>query len=82
MPKLLYFGRISDLTGVTEEEQTLPDDVSTAGQLRTWLDLRFDAGGELLEQTVRIAINNQLCFDSERISEGDEIAFMPPVGGG
>ena len=82
MPKLLYFGRIGDLTGMTEEEHALPGDVTTAGQLRSWLDLRFEAQGGLLEPTVRIAINNELSFDSDPVSDGDEIAFMPPVGGG
>lgn len=82
MAKLLYFGRLSDITGAVEESLTLPDSVSTAGELRRFLDLRFDAQGALLEPTVRIAVNNELCFDATTISEADEIAFMPPVGGG
>lgn len=82
MAKLLYFGRMSDLTGMTEEERTLPNDVTTAGALRTWLDHRFEAAGALLEPTVQIAINNQLSFDTDHVSSDDEIAIMPPVGGG
>ena len=54
----------------------------TAGELRQFLDLRFEANGALLEPTVRIAVNNELCFDTMAIVETDEIAFMPPVGGG
>lgn len=82
MAKMLYFGRLSDLTGFVEETLDLPDHIQTAGDLRQWLDLRFDGDGTLLEPTVRIAINSELCFDSSAISDTDEIALLPPVGGG
>ena len=82
MAKILYFGRLSDIAGMMEESLSLPDSVSTAGDLRQFLDLRFNAGGALLEPTVRIAVNNELCFDGTQIEQNDEIAFMPPVGGG
>lgn len=82
MAKLLYFGRLSDVTGKTEEVIDLPDSIETAGELRSWLDMRFEADGALLEPTVRIAINNEISFDADAVSAPDEIAFMPPVGGG
>lgn len=82
MAKLLYFGRLGDLAGTLEETLDLPSDIETAGDLRTWLDLRFDADGALLEPTVRIAVNNEISFDTTAVSDRDEIAFMPPVGGG
>jgi molybdopterin synthase sulfur carrier subunit len=82
MAKLLYFGRLSDVTGKTEEIIDLPDSIETAGELRSWLDMRFEADGALLEPTVRIAINNEISFDADSVAAPDEIAFMPPVGGG
>lgn len=82
MAKLLYFGRLSDLTGTTEETLALPDDIRTAADLRDWLDLRFEASGAMKEPTVRIAINNEIVFDADPVAGDDEIAFMPPVGGG
>lgn len=82
MTKVLYFGRLSDLTGVQSEKVSLPPGIKTAGELRVWLDDRFEAGGQLRDETVRIALNNEITFDSALISEQDEIAFMPPVGGG
>lgn len=82
MAKLLYFGRLGDLAGTHEETLDLPSDIGTAGDLRTWLDLRFEADGALLEPTVRIAVNNEISFDTTDVSDADEIAFMPPVGGG
>ena len=82
MATLLYFGRLSDVTGKTSEDLQLPDGVGTAGELRIWLDQRFEAEGSLLEPTVRVAVNNEISFDTDPIRNEDEIAFMPPVGGG
>ena len=82
MAKIIYFGRLGDVTGMSEEQLDLPNSVATAGDLRNWLENRFDAGGALLEPTVRIAVNNEIGFDSTAVSNGDEIALMPPVGGG
>ena len=82
MATLLYFGRLSDVTGKTSEDLQLPDEVGTAGELRIWLDQRFEADGSLLEPTVRVAVNSEISFDSDPIRNEDEIAFMPPVGGG
>ncbi len=82
MIKVIYFGRLSDVTGTGEEMLDIPDGISTAGALRNWLDLRFEAEGALLEPTVRIAINSEISFDETPIGNASEIAFMPPVGGG
>ena len=82
MTRLLYFGRLSDVTGTAEETLDLPTTLETAGDLRSWLDLRFEAAGALLEPTVRIAINNEIAFDTDALTGATEIALMPPVGGG
>ena len=82
MIKLIYFGRLSDVTGKTEELLDLPETLETAGDLRNWLDLRFDAQGALLEPTVRIALDQEIIFDGTPLGAAQEIAFMPPVGGG
>lgn len=82
MAKILYFGRLGDTAGMVEESIALPTHVDTAGALRQWLDARFDADGLLLEPTVRIAVNNEISLDGTAVSDDDEIALMPPVGGG
>ena len=82
MTRILYFGRLSDVTGIPQETLDLPPQIDTAGELRSWLDLRFDASGALIDPTVRIAINNEVVFDTEPVANANEIAFMPPVGGG
>jgi len=82
MTKILYFGRLSDLTGKTDETLTIPHDIESAGQLRTWLDERFETDGALLDPTVRIAIDSEIILDTASVHGADEIALMPPVGGG
>jgi molybdopterin converting factor subunit 1 len=82
MRKILYFGRLADITGCHEEILTIPNEIETAGALRKWLDDRFHATGALLDPTVRIALDQEIIFDATPLQTANEIAFMPPVGGG
>ena len=82
MVQVLYFGRLSDVTGTAGEAITLPADIRDTLALRHWLDETKAANGALLEQTVRLALNNEIVEGPQPVSDGDEIAFMPPVGGG
>lgn len=82
MRKVLYFGRLADVTGCQEELLEIPAEIETAGALRKWLDARFEAHGALLDPTVRIALDSEIIFDTAPLQAAAEIAFMPPVGGG
>ena len=82
MARLLYFGRLTDLTGPPAQTTSLPSDVSDTASLRAWADAEFGGTGAMLESTVRLAINNEIVEEPAPVTDGDEIAFMPPVGGG
>ena len=82
MTHFLYFGRISDVTGCTEEDHDLPADVTSIPALRHWLDTRFGATGALQDLSVRIALDSQIALEDQALSAPREIALMPPVGGG
>lgn len=82
MTRVLFFGRLSELIGFDEREFDLPDDVKDTQSLREWLDGEFQTDGELLQPTNRIAINAQITQGNAALSNADEIAFLPPVGGG
>ncbi len=85
MAKILFFGRLSDLAGGPERELRLPDAIDTLTQLRHWLSTDNAALGEALARpNVRTAINKALApmRGDFPISDGDEIAFMPPMSGG
>lgn len=77
MVKILYFGRLCDVTGCTEDTRDLPSTISNTSQLRQWLDIEV-----LHDPTVRVAVNMDVVIDPHPIKDGDEIAFLPPVGGG
>ncbi len=82
MAKLLYFGRLADITGTNGETQNLPEAVSNTDQLREWVNSIHQAGDTFLQASIRIAINNEMVREPCKVSNGDEIAFLPPVGGG
>ncbi len=82
MARILYFGRLVDISQTPSETLDLPYTIKTTSDLRTWLDERLQAGGALLEPSVKLAVNSEIVFDPHPISTHDEIAFMPPVGGG
>lgn len=82
MAKILYFGRLTDIVSTSAETISLPEHILTTSELRAFLDTAKNAGGVLLQQSIRIAINNEFVTEPARISNMDEIAFMPPVGGG
>lgn len=82
MAHILYFGRLVDISQTPSETLDLPASIKTTIDLRTWLDARLEAAGALLEPSVRLAVNSEVVFDPHPIGANDEIAFMPPVGGG
>ncbi|MFC6199744.1 molybdopterin converting factor subunit 1 [Ponticaulis profundi] len=82
MARILFFGRLSELIGFDERELDLPHHVRDTQSLREWLDSEFQTDGELLLSINRIAINAQITQENADLSNADEVAFLPPVGGG
>ncbi len=82
MARLLYFGRLADVTGTPHQTIDLPACIADTAALRQWADVEHGSSGALLEDTVRLAINNEIAAEPAPVSNADEIAFMPPVGGG
>lgn len=82
MAKISFFGRLQDITGHREDLFDLPASVATTIALREFLSAKYNAGTSFLDTTVRIAINNEFAHEPANITNDDDIAFMPPVGGG
>ncbi|HEY7806255.1 MAG TPA: MoaD/ThiS family protein [Croceibacterium sp.] len=77
--KLVFLGRLADLTGVAEREVSAPLDWSTL------LDaLQGELGGWLASDKVKLAVNGTLLADKMALqaNDGDEVALLPPVSGG
>jgi len=82
--KILYFAWLRERIGRGEEDVTLPADISTVGQLVTWLRSR-SAGYEAAfsqGRLVRCAVNQDFATPDATVTDRDEVAFFPPVTGG
>jgi molybdopterin synthase sulfur carrier subunit len=77
--KLVFLGRLADLTGVAEREAAAPLDWS--GLLDA---LQGELGGWLASDKVKLAINGTVLADKLALDakDGDEVALLPPVSGG
>ncbi|TAN54815.1 MAG: molybdopterin converting factor subunit 1 [Rhodospirillales bacterium] len=82
--KILYFATIRARIGFGQEEVSLPADVTSLAGLVDWLKTRGPHYAEALgnARTLRAAVNQEHAPFDARISDGDEVAFFPPVTGG
>ncbi len=79
--RVVAFARVRELVG---GEATLFRDVpegATAGAVWDALALEFPPLGEL-ERSTRLARNGNFIDRFARLSDGDELALLPPYGGG
>ncbi len=78
--QVLAFARLRDLLGFGEREVELVDGTTLAG---LWDDLARQASGiDALRGATRFARNGVLADAATALHDGDEVALMPPVGGG
>ncbi len=82
MATLWYFGKLMDVTGSHREQRELPDTVRETAGLRAWLDEIHEAEGAFSDPAVRFAINDEIVADPAPLADTDDIAVLPPVGGG
>jgi molybdopterin synthase sulfur carrier subunit len=84
MIRLLYFARLREALGTSQEELAMPEGVSDVQSLMDWLAQRGGAWQEEFTgcRPLRAAVNQELVANSAAFSDGDEIAFFPPVTGG
>jgi sulfur-carrier protein len=77
---LLLFALYRDLTGVGELTVDVSDGASAGAALRE-LRLRDQRFGVLPERPV-VAVNREYADLDAVLSDGDELALLPPVAGG
>jgi len=80
MLKVLYFANLREAIGTGAESIELPAGVTTVGQLRAALGARHEA--LLTAKNLRAAVNQKMCGLDAPVTDGDEVAFFPPVTGG
>ena len=82
--KILYFAWLKEHTGTNTETMPLPDGVTTVAGLIPHITSKSAGHKTALANmdTVRIAVNRVYGDPSSLITDGDEVAFFPPVTGG
>ena len=81
--KVLVFGVLKDLLGVTTEELQVPQG-STVGDLLRILESRTSnvTMEPKMWSSVAVAVNREYSSAAVVLCEGDEVALLPPVSGG
>lgn len=80
--KLRFFASLREKLG--EGEALVLPEGSTVAAARLALQSRGGVHAEALAagRAVRSALNQKMCAESVLLSDGDELAFFPPVTGG
>lgn len=84
MIRVLYFARLREALGTGSEQILLPATVSNLDGLRSLLVARGGVWTQELAsgKAVRAAVNQSIASGDTQVTDGDEIAFFPPVTGG
>jgi molybdopterin converting factor subunit 1 len=78
--KVLFFGRLRELTRLAEENGELPEGTTLAQVFARYAE-RFPKLAEFRSSMV-VSRNQEFAAWDTRVAAGDEIAFLPPVSGG
>ena len=78
--RMRYFASLREIVGRQEEALSVPEGESVAG-VRALLLERYPGLENALARAV-CAVNRQYVSPETALQEGDEVVFIPPVGGG
>jgi molybdopterin synthase sulfur carrier subunit len=83
MTKVIFFASIREEVGCDELNLSLGDDSHLADIIsKVAEDHGEHCRAVLTAENVKIAVNQELITGNPVISNGDEVAFLPPVTGG
>ncbi len=78
--RVRYFAGLREATGIEGEPLDVPTD-ATAAEVRALLGERYPALARLLPPCA-VAVNRAYVAADAPLHEGDEVVFIPPLGGG
>lgn len=78
--KVLFFGALKEIVGRAEESITL-DEGANIARLYELCSARYPGLGRH-SPSLLYSRNREFASPDDRLSEGDEVAFLPPVSGG
>ena len=83
MVQLRYFASLREKLGIGDETVMLPEAVATVDGLQRWLQERGEPWHEALsDDRLLVAVNQEVSDRETAVSDGDEVAWFPPVTGG
>jgi molybdopterin converting factor subunit 1 len=78
--RVLYFAILKDVFGREREELELPAGESVGGLLEVLRGRGVAAGN--VWGSIAVAVNQEYAQAAQMLSDGDEVALLPPVSGG
>ncbi|MEO8595941.1 MAG: molybdenum cofactor biosynthesis protein MoaE [Candidatus Solibacter sp.] len=78
--RVLFFGMLRDIVGMSREEAEFPDGADLHTVFAAYA-ARFPRLGEVARSIV-MARNQEFADPATKLTDGDEVAFLPPVSGG
>jgi molybdopterin converting factor subunit 1 len=78
--RVLFFGRLRELSDISEELTTVPDGTTLADLFTTYANRFPQLAG--FRNSLVASRNQEFAAWDTPITSGDEIAFLPPVSGG
>ena len=81
---VLYFARLRDEIGTSEETLEPPEHVHTVAELIVWLRDQSEGHAHALGPgtVLKVAVNQEYAGPDAPIGANDEVALFPPVTGG
>jgi sulfur-carrier protein len=82
--KVRYFAWVRERVGIAEEDVDPPADISSVGDLMTWLSQRDEGYAAAFARPVaiRAALDRQHVEHAALLAGAREVAFFPPMTGG
>ena len=83
MITVLFFAQVRELLGTSKAEISPSLNLTDAESLRLHLSKSNERWTKVLQSDkLLVAVNQELCAWDTLVSDGDEVAFFPPVTGG
>jgi len=78
--RVLLFAELRERAGWQERWLEI---TGTTTPLQLWSTIASELGADaLLPESIRIAVNQQFANPAVGLTDGDEVAFLPPISGG